>query len=64
VALLPLEDPNLRLPGMAVIPLRTQRRRELGIVWTAGGADISGAALPPPVQGFLDFVIASRQQPR
>jgi DNA-binding transcriptional LysR family regulator len=84
VALLPLEDPNLRLPGMAVIPLRTQRRRELGIVWTAGGAGASsasaatsasstlstsptsvasGVALPPPVQGFLDFVIASRRQP-
>lgn len=91
VALLPLEDPNLRLPGMTVIPLRTQRRRELGIVWTAGGAGASsasaatsassavsstpsalstapmsvasGVALPPPVQGFLDFVIASRRQP-
>lgn len=80
VALLPLDDPNLRLPGMSVIPLRTQRRRELGIVWAAGAgtgdgvvsgrgtAGVAGAAgrgtageLPPPVQGFLDFVVASRE---
>jgi LysR family transcriptional activator of glutamate synthase operon len=54
VALLPLDDPNLRLPGMSVIPLRTQRRRELGIVWSAGGT------VPPPVTSFLDFVIANR----
>ena len=50
VALLPLDDPNLRLPGMAVIPLATTRSRELGVVWA------SGAKLSPPVAAFLEFM--------
>ncbi|MGO1949061.1 MAG: LysR family transcriptional regulator [Mycobacteriaceae bacterium] len=54
VALLPLDDPNLRLPGMAVVPLATTRSRELGIVWE------SGAELVPPVAAFLEFVEGRR----
>lgn len=51
VALLPLDDPNLQLPGVRVIPLDTRRRRELGVVWSAHGAPA------PPVAAFLDFVV-------
>lgn len=51
VALLPLDDPNLQLPGMQVIPLDTGRRRELGVVWSAHGTPA------PPVKAFLDFVV-------
>ena len=50
VALLPLDDPNLRLPVMAVIPLATTCARELGVVWA------SGAELSPPVAAFLEFM--------
>lgn len=56
VALLPLDDPNLRLPGMAVIPLATTRARELGVVWT------SGVEPAPPVAAFLQFVRERRPQ--
>lgn len=52
VALLPLDDPNLRLPGMRVIPLETERRRELGVVWSAHREP------PAPVAMFLDFVVS------
>ncbi|AWT27240.1 HTH-type transcriptional regulator GltC [Corynebacterium provencense] len=52
VAMLPLDDPNLRLPGMQVIPLRTRRRRELGVVWSASGTQA------PPVAAFRDFVVS------
>ncbi|AGP29870.1 LysR family transcriptional regulator [Corynebacterium terpenotabidum] len=51
VALLPVDDPNLQLPGVRVIPLRTGRQRELGVVWSAT------AELSPPVASFLDAVV-------
>ena len=58
VALLPMGDPNLQMEGMSVIPLDTDRVRELGVVWAAGagGAGTAPAAPVPPVAGFLEFV--------
>ena len=62
VALLPMGDPNLQMEGMSVIPLDTDRVRELGVVWAAGGGGGGGggssapAAPVPPVAGFLEFV--------
>jgi LysR family transcriptional activator of glutamate synthase operon len=55
VALLPLGDPNLQMEGMSVIPLDTERVRELGVVWSAG-AGTAPADLVPPVADFLEFV--------
>ncbi|MDN5682392.1 LysR family transcriptional regulator [Corynebacterium glyciniphilum] len=55
VALLPLGDPNLQMEGMSVIPLDTDRVRELGIVWVTPTAQ-PGAELVSPVAGFLEFV--------
>lgn len=51
VALIPMDDPNLRLTGMQVIPLRTRRRRELGVVWSTAGVP------SPPVAAFLASVV-------
>ncbi|WP_420099041.1 LysR family transcriptional regulator [Corynebacterium sp.] len=58
VALLPMDDPNLQMAGMSVVPLETARVRELGIVWAtpAQGPGSAGGGPVAPVAGFLDFV--------
>ncbi|MGP9724482.1 LysR substrate-binding domain-containing protein [Corynebacterium sp. AOP40-9SA-29] len=51
VALLPLGDPNLQMEGMSVIPLDTDKVRELGVVWDAAGTNLT-----LPVARFLELV--------
>lgn len=53
VALLPLGDPNIVVPGMAMLPLTETRERELGMVWR------SHASRAPAADAFREFV-ASR----
>lgn len=52
VALLPLGDPNLEMPGMSLIPLTETRERELGMVWKAKTTPALAAEV------FRDFVVA------
>ena len=50
VALLPMGDPNIVVPGMAMLPLQESRERELGMVWRAD------ASRAPAADAFREFV--------
>lgn len=51
VAILPLGDPNLVIPGITMLPLTETRERELGIVW------LPNTSPAPAADAFRDFVV-------
>lgn len=51
VAILPLGDPNLVIPGITMLPLTETRERELGMVW------LPNTSPAPAADAFRDFVV-------